>query len=88
MGLKIAGVSLVCALVNIPLGMWREHTKKFSLQWLLAVHASIPLIIALRIGLKLRLWAIPINIASAVAGQWLGARAVKRRTGRSRALPR
>ena len=74
MAWKILIVSIVCFAVNIPLGVWREHTKKFSWQWILAIHASIPLIIALRIGLKLHPLAIPINIASAVLGQLVGAR--------------
>ena len=74
MAWKILVVSLICFAVNIPLGVWREHTKKFSWQWILAIHASIPLIIALRIGLKLHPLAIPINIAAAVLGQLVGAR--------------
>jgi hypothetical protein len=79
MALKILLVSLLCLLVNIPLGVWRERTKKFSLQWILAIHASIPLIIALRIGLKLHPIAIPVNIASAVLGQFLGGLPEKRK---------
>lgn len=79
MALKIALVSLLCFLVNIPLGAWRERCKKFSWQWILAIHASIPLIIALRIGLKLHPVAIPINIAFAILGQALGAAPEKKR---------
>lgn len=72
MQLKIILVSLVSFIVNIPLGKWRERTRKFSWQWFLAIHASIPLIIALRIALKLHPLAIPLNIAAAVAGQFVG----------------
>ena len=72
MGLKIFLVSFLCFIINIPMGLMRERSKKFSLAWFLWVHASIPLIIALRIGLKLHPLAIPINIASAVLGQFLG----------------
>jgi len=79
MALKILVVSILCFLVNIPLGAWRERTKKFSLQWIIAIHASIPLIIALRIGLHLHLVAIPINIAAAVLGQLVGARSEKKK---------
>ncbi len=78
MWLKILGVSLICLLVNIPMGRRRERCKKFSWQWIFWIHASIPLIIALRIGLKLHPIAIPINIAAAVAGQIIGSRAVRR----------
>ena len=79
MWLKILLVSLVCFLVNIPLGMMRERSKKFSLAWIFWVHASIPLIIALRIGLHLHLIAIPINIAAAILGQIVGAAPEKQR---------
>ena len=72
MWLKILLVSVMCLLVNIPMGMMRERSRKFSIQWILWIHASIPLIIALRIGLHLHWIAIPINIASAVLGQFLG----------------
>ena len=72
MWLKILAVSIICLLVNIPLGMMRERSRKFSIQWILWVHASIPLIVFLRIWLKLHLIAIPINIASAILGQFIG----------------
>ena len=73
MWLKIFIVSVVCLLVNIPMGRMRERTKKFSLAWIFWIHASIPLIIFLRIWLQLDLIAIPINIAAAVLGQFIGA---------------
>ena len=76
MWLKMLGVSLICLLVNIPMGMRRERCRKFSLAWIFWVHASIPLIIALRIGLHLSPWAIPLNIAAAVLGQMIGGRRV------------
>ena len=74
MWLKILAVSILCLLVNIPMGMMRERSRKFSIQWILWIHASIPLIIALRIGLHLHWIAIPINIAAAVLGQAIGGR--------------
>ena len=72
MWLKILLVSAVCLLVNIPLGWVRERSRKFSWQWILWVHASIPLIVLLRIALHLPLLAIPINIAAALLGQFIG----------------
>ncbi len=80
MALKILLVSVICLLVNIPMGRMRERCKKFSLAWIFWVHASIPVIIALRIGLHLHWIAIPINIASAVLGQFLGGSFEKKRT--------
>jgi hypothetical protein len=76
---KIALVSLLCFLVNIPLGARRERARKFSLAWIFWVHASIPLIIFLRIWLQLHLIAIPINIAAAVMGQLVGAAPEKKK---------
>ena len=46
--LKLAAVGAASAAVNAPLGVWREHCAKFSPQWFLAVHASIPFVISLR----------------------------------------
>lgn len=85
MPLKIAALSLICLVVNIPLGMKRERSKKFSLAWFLWIHASIPFIIAARIMLQLHPIAIPLNIAAAVAGQFIGGSPEKKR--RKAALP-
>ena len=79
MWLKILLVSVLCLLVNIPMGRRRERSRKFSLQWILWIHASIPLIIALRLWLGLHPVAIPINIAAAVLGQFIGGAPEKRR---------
>ena len=79
MSLKILAVSTICFLVNMPMGLMRERVKKFSLAWIFWIHASIPLIIFLRVWLKLHPVAIPINIAAAVAGQFLGGLQEKRR---------
>ncbi|MBI4354025.1 MAG: hypothetical protein HY595_02190 [Candidatus Omnitrophica bacterium] len=72
MPLKILLVSLVCFLVNLPLGRMRERATRFFPEKFLWIHASIPFIIALRIGLHLHWISIPINIAAAVLGQLLG----------------
>ena len=79
MGMKILLVSMLALLVNIPMGMMRERYRKLSWQWFAWIHASIPLIIALRIWLHLHPVAIPINIASAVLGQFIGGLPAKRR---------
>jgi hypothetical protein len=79
MWMKILLVSLICFAVNIPLGRLRERSRKFSLAWFFWIHASIPFIIALRIGLHLHPLAIPINIAAAVFGQVVGAAPEKKR---------
>lgn len=35
--------------INIPFGYWRANVKMYSLQWFLAIHLQIPLIILTRI---------------------------------------
>jgi len=42
-------ISLVVFVLNIPFGYWRAKVKKFSLQWALAIHIPVPVIIAIRI---------------------------------------
>jgi hypothetical protein len=67
--------------VNLPFGYWREGTAKFSPAWFVAVHAAVPLIIALRylLDLEWRLAALPFTVAAYFAGQALGARWRRRR---------
>ncbi len=46
---KLIIVSIIVFIFNIPFGYWRANVKKFSLQWILAVHIPVPFIIAIRI---------------------------------------
>ena len=84
---KILLVSAICFVVNLPLGYWREGLRKFSLLWIVAIHASIPFVIAFRYAIGLPYSAMPITvtapvvIASAVAGQIIGSRFRRRQTG-------
>lgn len=70
--LSAAGLAVFAFLCNLPLGRWRVTVKKFSVNWFLAVHLSIPLIIYLRFKLDLSPWFIPLSLGSALAGQLLG----------------
>lgn len=63
---------------NLPLGYFRETTRKFSVLWFVLVHASIPFIIILRLSLGFSWCWIPFTLACAVAGQIIGAR-IRRR---------
>ena len=49
MAFKLTVLSLIVFALNIPFGYWRSNVKKFSLQWILAVHVPIPFIIFLRL---------------------------------------
>ena len=79
MPLKVALVLLFTVVINLPFGYWRQGLKKFTLPWWLAIHLPIPLIIAFRIGLGIPYSTVPLVIASAVAGQWVGGRMKKPR---------
>lgn len=70
----IALLLAVALAVNVPLGMWRRGMRRFSPAWFLAIHASIPLLIALRLALVGTNWVIPPEIALAVVGQVVGMR--------------
>jgi len=71
---SIALLLIVALAVNVPLGMWRRGMRRFSPAWFLAIHASIPLLIALRLALVGTNWVIPPEIVLAVAGQVVGMR--------------
>lgn len=65
---------IVSFLINIPLGYIREGCQKFSLKWIWWIHASIPVLIYLRIKFHIAAWFIPLSIAAAIVGQMLGSR--------------
>lgn len=77
--LKLTLVLLLTVVINLPFGYWRQGLKKFTLPWWLAIHLPIPLIVAFRIGLGIPYSTVPLVIASAVAGQWIGGRMRKPR---------
>jgi hypothetical protein len=66
--------------VNLPFGWWREGLRKFSLPWLVAVHAPVPLVVGLRIasGLGWQLATFPWFLLAYFTGQFLGARLRRR----------
>jgi hypothetical protein len=69
------GLLFVAALgINVPLGMWRRRLRRFSPAWFVALHASIPVLVAMRIIFVPEYWVIPPEMALAVAGQLVGAR--------------
>ena len=67
-------VAAIVFLMNLPFGVWRSRTRKFSWQWIVAIHLPVPLIIALRIasGLGFQLYTFPIMIGAFFLGQFLG----------------
>lgn len=77
----MTGIGVAALAVNIPLGYLREGTRKYSLSWFACIHLSIPLIAFLRISHDLSGWAIPLFVASAIAGQVAGGRLRRRFRG-------
>jgi hypothetical protein len=67
-------VALFVFLLNLPFGYWRAHTRKYSKQWILAIHLPVPLVIACRIlsGLGWHLITFPVMIGAFFCGQFLG----------------
>ena len=76
---KLLAVALASSMLNVPFGMLREHTKKFSPQWFLVVHATIPFIAMFRKAVVMPPYAILFTVAAAIGGQAIGAKAEKRR---------
>jgi len=68
-------------LVNLPFGYWRAGLKKLSAGWFVAIHAPVPLVVALRWGLGLPFsWdTLPLFVAAYFGGQFLGSRLRNRR---------
>jgi hypothetical protein len=61
---------------NIPFGYWKARVRRFSAQWLLAIHIPVPLVVACRfiLGLGWQFITFPILIGAFFAGQFTGGR--------------
>jgi len=60
----------------LPFGYWRQHVRRFSPGWFLAVHLPVPFIVGLRIysGLGWHWTTYPFLVAAYFSGQMVGAR--------------
>lgn len=72
--LSVLLIALLAFVVNIPLGRLRHRSPRYSARWFLYVHLSVPFIIAARLYSQLDWKYVPVFIAAAVAGQYLGGR--------------
>ncbi len=72
--MNILIVSILVLIINVPFGMWRANTKKFSLQWVLSIHLPIPAVVALRFlfNLGFKWWTYPFLVAAFFLGQLTG----------------
>lgn len=82
---KVLVIALLGMAANVPLGIWREHTEKFSVQWFAAVHAAVPFIGMLRKSVLMPKTAMALTIAASILGQTIGSRAERIRLKRAAA---
>lgn len=76
---KMLAIALMGMAANVPLGVWREHTKKFSPSWFVAVHAAVPFIAMLRKSVLMPKTAMALTIGASILGQVIGSRAERYR---------
>jgi hypothetical protein len=69
-------VAIIVFVFNLPFGYWRASVRKFSLAWILSIHAPVPFVIALRIfsGLGWQLMTFPLMACAFFGGQFVGGR--------------
>ena len=73
--MKLSVVALLVFLLNLPFGYWRAGARKFSWRWIVAIHAPVPGVVALRLasGLGFQLISFPALIGAFFLGQRCGA---------------
>ena len=69
-------VAVLVFALNIPFGYWRARVRKFSAQWILAIHLPVPLVISFRVlsGLGWQFITFPVLIGAFFLGQFAGGR--------------
>lgn len=67
-------ISIIVFIINIPFGYWRANVKTFSLQWFLAIHIPVIIVIALRIfsGIGFAWYTYVSIVACFAVGQQAG----------------
>ncbi len=82
--LALAVVGIVIFAFNVPFGYWRANTRRFSLQWVLAIHVPVPVVVFLRLwaGIGWRLLYILPMVLCFFAGQYVGGWARRRLAAR------
>lgn len=76
---KMFAIGLLGMAANVPLGVWRTHTEKFSPSWFIAIHSAIPFVAMLRKAVNMPKSAMAVTIAASILGQVIGSRAEKAR---------
>jgi hypothetical protein len=63
---------IVALVVNLPFGYLRVRQKPRSLKWFLYIHIPIPFVVMTRYVVNLSINFLPVSLAGAVLGQYLG----------------
>jgi hypothetical protein len=74
--MKLALISILTFILNLPFGYWRDNVRKYSLQWVLAIHIAVVLVIIERLfsGIGFAFISYPVLIGSFFLGQFVGGR--------------
>ena len=78
--LKLILLGIVILVLNIPFGYWRANVKRMSLQWLLAIHIPVIIIIAIRFmaGVGFAWYTYAVFVSAFFLGQQFGGLIIKR----------
>lgn len=73
-------ISIFVFVLNIPFGYWRANVRRFSAQWILAIHIPVPFIVAMRIlgGIGFSWYTYVFLVAAFFLGQKFGSLLLKR----------
>ena len=76
MHMTLLEVAIIIFFFNIPFGYWRANVKKFSIQWALAIHIPVPVVIAFRFlaGIGFAFITYPILVGAFFGGQFTGSK--------------
>ena len=68
-------ISILVCLLNIPFGYWRANVERFSLNWFLAIHLPVPLVVILRLtsGIGFAWYTYVFLVSAFFLGQQVGA---------------
>lgn len=74
--MNILLLTLFVFIINIPFGYWRANVRRFSLQFLLAIHIPVALIILFRFtaGTGFEIVTLLYTVPAFIIGQYAGSK--------------
>jgi len=77
--IKLTIIAIIVLVLNIPFGYWRANVKRYSVQWFLAIHIPVPIIVAIRLATEIGFaWYTYLFLVSGFfLGQQLGSIIIK-----------